>query len=55
MALAAEGCSVVVSSSELEELLQLANRILVMNRGRVVAELEGEAATKDRIILEATS
>jgi ABC-type sugar transport system ATPase subunit len=55
VALAAEGCSVVVSSSELEELLQLANRILVMNRGRVVAELEGAAATKDRIILEATS
>ena len=53
--LAAEGCGVVVSSSELEELLQLANRVLVMNRGRVVVELEGEAATKDRIILEATS
>ncbi len=52
--LAAEGCSVLVSSSELEELLQLANRILVMNRGRVVAELEGETATKERIILEAT-
>jgi len=53
--LAAEGCSIVVSSSELEELLQLSSRVLVMNRGRIAAELSGTAATKDRIILEATT
>ena len=53
--LAAEGCAVVASSSELEELLQLSNRVLVLNRGRVVAELSGSLATKDRVILAATT
>ncbi len=52
--LAREGYTFVISSSELEELILLADRILVMNRGRVARELAGAEATKDRLILAAT-
>ena len=55
LGLAREGCACVVSSSELEELLQLSTRVLVMNRGRVARELDGAAATKDAVILAATT
>jgi len=55
LALADEGFTFVISSSELEELIALSDRILVMNRGRVAAELAGGEATKDRLILAATA
>ncbi|BDG05407.1 sugar ABC transporter ATP-binding protein [Anaeromyxobacter oryzae] len=55
LALARDGCTCVISSSELEELLRLSNRVLVMSRGRVARELAGAEATKDRIILAATT
>jgi ABC-type sugar transport system ATPase subunit len=54
-ALAAEGCAVVVASSVLDELLQLSNRILVLNRGRATAELDAAGTTKDQLILAATT
>jgi simple sugar transport system ATP-binding protein/ribose transport system ATP-binding protein len=38
--LAEEGMAVLLISSELEEVLGLAHRVLVMRRGRIVAELE---------------
>lgn len=53
--LASRGCTCVVSSSELDELVELSDRILVMNRGRVAQVLEAAEATKDRIILAATT
>ncbi len=53
--LAAEGYTFVVSSSELEELILLANRILVFNRGRVAREFAGSEATKEQLILAATT
>jgi ribose transport system ATP-binding protein len=53
--LAAQGYTFVISSSELEELLGLSDRILVFNRGRVARELTGAEATKDQLILAATS
>ncbi len=53
--LAAEGYTFVISSSELEELIRLADRILVFNRGRVAREFSGGEATKDRLILAATT
>jgi ABC-type sugar transport system ATPase subunit len=53
--LAGEGYTFVISSSELEELLALSDRILVFNRGRVAREFTGAEATKDQIILAATS
>jgi ABC-type sugar transport system ATPase subunit len=48
--LAAEGMAILLISSELEEVLGLAHRVLVMRRGRVVAELEHEHATLDRVM-----
>jgi ABC-type sugar transport system ATPase subunit len=53
--LAREGITFVISSSELEELILLSDRILVLNRGRVAGEFSGETATKDRLILAATT
>jgi simple sugar transport system ATP-binding protein/ribose transport system ATP-binding protein len=51
--LAGEGLGIVLVSSELEELLGLSHRILVMRRGRVVAELEGEAMQEGAILAAA--
>jgi ABC-type sugar transport system ATPase subunit len=48
--LASEGMGVLLISSELEEVLGLAHRVLVMRRGRVVSELAGEDATMDRVM-----
>jgi rhamnose transport system ATP-binding protein len=48
--LAADGMGVLLISSELEEVLGLAHRVLVMRRGRVVAELSAEEATMDRVM-----
>ena len=43
--LAAEAMAVVVVSSELEEVLGIAHRVLVMRAGRLAGELDGAAAT----------
>ena len=43
--LAADGMAVLLISSELEEVLGLAHRVLVMRRGRIVAVLDSDAAT----------
>ncbi|HVL22110.1 MAG TPA: sugar ABC transporter ATP-binding protein [Amaricoccus sp.] len=48
--LAAEGRAIVVISSEMQELIGLADRVLVMRRGRIVGELAGAAATEDAIV-----
>jgi simple sugar transport system ATP-binding protein/ribose transport system ATP-binding protein len=50
---AAEGLGVILISSELEEILGLAHRVLVMRRGRIVAEVAGEAMTEDAILAAA--
>jgi len=55
LGLSAEGYTFVVSSSELDELILLSNRILVMNRGRVSQELVAGEATKDKLVLAATT
>jgi ABC-type sugar transport system ATPase subunit len=44
--LAASGAGVLVISSELEEVLGLAHRILVMRDGRIVGELDGWSASE---------
>jgi rhamnose transport system ATP-binding protein len=44
--LAASGAGVLVISSELEEVLGLAHRILVMREGRITGELDGWSATE---------
>ena len=51
--LATDGLGLVLISSELEELIGLAHRVLVMRRGRIVAELQGEAITESAILAAA--
>ena len=53
-ALAAKGLSVVVISSEMQELIGLCHRVLVMRNGRIVGEVEGERMTEDEIVFLAT-
>ena len=53
--LADEGITFVISSSELEELLVLSDRILVMHRGRVSREFAAGEVTKEQLILAATT
>ena len=48
--LAAEGLGVIVISSELEELLGLAHRVLVMRRGRIAGEFVGEQMTESALL-----
>ena len=43
------GCAVLVVSSELDEILALADRVIVMNQGRITGELPIEACTETRI------
>jgi simple sugar transport system ATP-binding protein/ribose transport system ATP-binding protein len=51
--LAAEGLGILLISSELEEVIGLSHRVLVMRRGRITAELEGEAITEPAILAAA--
>ena len=48
--LAKEGNSILVISSDLPEILVIADRIYVMHLGEVVAELPGEGATQEEIM-----
>lgn len=48
--LAGEGLGVLLISSDVEEVLGLANRILVMRKGQVVAELDGATATEHEVL-----
>ena len=43
------GAAVVVVSADLDELLRLTDRILVLYRGAVVADLPGAAATREQV------
>jgi len=45
--LAAEGAAILMISSEIEEVLGLAHRVLVMRRGRITAEFEADPALGD--------
>ena len=53
--LAAEGRGVVVVSSDIDELLAICDRIVVMCEGRIAGELSGSAATREAIMTLATS
>ncbi|HXJ63130.1 MAG TPA: sugar ABC transporter ATP-binding protein, partial [Actinomycetota bacterium] len=52
--LAASGMGILMSSSELTDLLGVCDRFLVMFRGRLVAELSRSEATEERVIYYAT-
>lgn len=49
--LASRGKSIIVVSSEMEELLGISDRILVMSGGRVAGELDAKSATQEKIML----
>jgi simple sugar transport system ATP-binding protein/ribose transport system ATP-binding protein len=53
--LAAEGTAVLLISSELEEVLGLAQRVLVMRRGRIARELSSEEMNESAILAAAFS
>jgi ribose transport system ATP-binding protein len=53
-ALASRGAAVLFVSSELDEILRLADRILVMHRRSIVGELSREQASEERIMQLAT-
>jgi L-arabinose transport system ATP-binding protein len=48
--LAAEGIAVLLISSELLEVLGLADRIFVMRGGRIVGQLDGPTATEESVL-----
>ena len=50
-----EGRSCIVISSEMQELIGLCDRILVMRAGRLNGELAGDAMTESNVALYATS
>lgn len=52
--LAAGGLAILMVSSDLPEVLGMADRILVMREGRIVAELPGLGATEESVMLHAT-
>jgi ABC-type sugar transport system ATPase subunit len=48
--LAGQGLGVLLISSEIEEVLGLAHRILVVRNGRIVAEVAGADASEETIM-----
>ena len=48
--LADEGAAIVLVSSELEEILGLTDRILVMHQGRLMGEFNANEATQEKIM-----
>ena len=52
--LAGQGVAIIVISSELEEVLGMSDRILVMNEGRIVSEFTRENANRETIMEWAT-
>jgi rhamnose transport system ATP-binding protein len=52
--LAAEGVAIVMVSSELPEVLGMADRVLVMREGRLVAEIPRERADEESVMFAAT-
>jgi ribose transport system ATP-binding protein len=52
--LTGRGAAVLMASSELEELMGLADRIVVMHRGRIAGELSRAEATEEKIMHLAT-
>jgi rhamnose transport system ATP-binding protein len=51
---AGQGLAVLMVSSELPEVLGMADRVLVMREGRLMATLDRDEATQERVMLAAT-
>ena len=52
--LARDGIAILFVSSELEEILGLSDRVLVMHEGRITGELDREAMSEEAIMHLAT-
>jgi ribose transport system ATP-binding protein len=52
--LARKGKAVIVVSSEMQELIGICHRILVMRGGKIVGEVSGDAMTENEIVVYAT-
>ena len=48
--LAEQGKAIIMISSELPEVLGMSDRVLVLSGGRLVGELQGEAATPEAVM-----
>ena len=48
--MAREGIAVIVISSELPEVLSLADRIVTMREGRVTGDVPGPGATQEQLM-----
>ncbi len=46
----AEGIAILLITSEMPELLALSDRIIVMHRGRITAEMSREEATQEKVL-----
>ncbi|WP_018690426.1 sugar ABC transporter ATP-binding protein [Ahrensia kielensis] len=51
MELAKAGKTIIVASSEIDEVVGICNRVLVMRRGALVSELSGESLKTEQIVL----
>jgi ribose transport system ATP-binding protein len=51
--LTSQGIGVLVSTSDAEEAYQLSDRTIVMSRGRIAGELEGDEIKIDRLVEQA--
>jgi ribose transport system ATP-binding protein len=51
--LASDGVAVLISTSDYEEAVQVADRVYVMAKGEVVADLSGDAVTTTRLLAAA--
>jgi rhamnose transport system ATP-binding protein len=52
--LAGQGLGILMISSELPEVLGMADRVLVMREGRITAELDRKDATSESVMFAAT-
>jgi len=52
--LAASGLGIILISSDLPEVLAMADRILVLHEGRITAEIPRDRATEERVMIAAT-
>ncbi len=48
--LAADGVAVLISTSDYEEAVQVADRVYVMSKGEIVADLAGDEITTKRLL-----
>jgi len=51
--IAADGAAILMATSDIEELLALSTRVLVLHAGRLVAELDGPSLTRAAVVAAA--